>query len=534
MIKLPYKFGKYVLLKKIAQGGMAEIYLAKYKGERGFAKQLAVKRILPHWSDRKEFEDMLVDEARALEHLTHQNIVQVFELGLDNDCFYISMEYIDGIDLGALSKKVRGQDKLIPEKFSCYIFCEVLKALDFAHSRAEEDGTLLNIVHRDISPQNILVSFNGEVKLTDFGIARGSHREQETTVDRLKGKYAYMSPEQASLGAVDLRSDLYSTAIVLYELLSGSKLFGGQTDCETIENVRSAKFPFGWSWGLSLTMRQILNKALMKDPGKRYQCAAEFLKDLDKYIKMKSLHTHSIELAEYLRETGIKRELVKKDVEKKRGTKILGGFKNATKYKMRRASLIRYVALIMLFLPFLTANLGKATGNIEQRKLPLPAEVPELKGGYISIETDPSGAEGVVWIGGVEKRFKTPFILTGLDVKEETKVEIRLSKSEFEMFEDKFVLRNSDSKISKKYKLKSLKDGTISIQARPWGIVSIAGVLSGREAPVHRMKLRPGVHQILVRYPPADMIARAEVIITPGARHSCLADFTRGAMLKCR
>ena len=297
-MRLPHKFGKYALVSKIAQGGMAEIYRAKYFGEGGFIKDVAVKRILPAWSDNKEFVTMLCDEARALVHLQHQNIVQVYELGKDGDIYYISMEYVEGVDLRRLFRKI----SRLPLRFTCFIVAEILKALNFAHNRATGQGRKLNIIHRDVSPQNILLSFNGEVKVADFGIAKGMHRSFETRTDQVKGKYAYMSPEQASGMPVDTRTDLYAVGVILYEFLTSRRLYEAPNDLMTIEEVKRSALPEGFEKDIPERIAPIVRRALQKDMDGRYQTASEFLDDLNRFVFSEGLVTHGLELSLYLKE----------------------------------------------------------------------------------------------------------------------------------------------------------------------------------------------------------------------------------------
>lgn len=298
-MKLPHKFGKYVLVSKIAQGGMAEIYRAKYIGESGFEKEVAIKRILPVWSEDRSFVTMLRDEAFALVNLQHQNIVQVYELGKDGDAFFISMEYVDGADLRKVFKKAG--EGILPLKFTCFIIAEILKALDFAHNKKDKDQRSLNIIHRDVSPQNVLISFNGEVKVADFGIAKGAHRQKETTVVQVKGKYAYMSPEQATGAPVDARTDIYAVGVILFELLTGKRLYDSQNELQTIEQVKLSALPDGWDEYVPNDLQTIVKNALEKEPSKRFRSAAQFLNELNRYIFANNLNTSGIELSDHLK-----------------------------------------------------------------------------------------------------------------------------------------------------------------------------------------------------------------------------------------
>src|SRR4029450_2271011 len=215
----PKPFGKYFLIEKLATGGMAEIYKAKNFGVDGFEKLLAIKRILPHCSSDKEFITMLIDEAKLSVALSHTNIAQVFDLGKVGTDYFISMEFVDGINLRELMNRAKETGAQLPEDISVYIVSEICKGLDYAHAKKDTDGNPLNIVHRDISPQNILISYEGEVKIVDFGIAKAATKAHVTQHGALKGKLLYMSPEQAWGKALDKRTDNFSLGVVLYEML---------------------------------------------------------------------------------------------------------------------------------------------------------------------------------------------------------------------------------------------------------------------------------------------------------------------------
>ncbi|MBI4126782.1 MAG: serine/threonine protein kinase, partial [Deltaproteobacteria bacterium] len=188
MMQLPYRFGRYTLLQRLAAGGMGEIYRARYEGEGGFSKTVAIKRVLPSHAADTHLTSMFLDEARVLTYLQHQNIVQVFELGKCEEQFFISMEYVDGIDLRRLFLHLMRGELELPRRFLLHIIAQLLQGLDFVHRSSGPDGRPLHLIHRDLSPANILISWNGEVKITDFGIAKGFHRSEETTTVQLKGK----------------------------------------------------------------------------------------------------------------------------------------------------------------------------------------------------------------------------------------------------------------------------------------------------------------------------------------------------------
>ena len=281
----PKPFGRYVLLDKLAVGGMAEIYKAKTYGVDGFEKLLAIKRILPHCAADKEFINMLVDEAKLTVLLSHANIVQVYDLGKVGDDYFISMEYIGGTNLREVITRLSQQGEKIPEEIAVYIMSEVCKGLDYAHRKTDSQGIPLNIVHRDISPQNILISYEGEAKIVDFGIAKAAMNVSHTMAGILKGKIAYMSPEQALGKPLNHQTDIFSAGVLLYEMLSGEKLFSGETQFEVLNQIRTTRIA---TTSLPAQMpgplKAILAKGLAYNPKDRYQSAADFQLDLTKYL----------------------------------------------------------------------------------------------------------------------------------------------------------------------------------------------------------------------------------------------------------
>jgi len=296
------RFGNYFLLKKIATGGMAELYKAKKSGEKGFEKLLAIKLILPHLASNEEFTSMFVDEAKVAALLNHQNIVQIYDLGRIEDTYCIVMEYVRGRDLRSVISRAIKLRAPIKMEHACLITANVLAGLGYAH-RLRDKGKDLNIVHRDISPQNILISYEGEVKIVDFGIAKAATQSRDTQAGVLKGKLAYMSPEQAQGRQLDMRSDIFSAGVVLYELLTGRKLFQGDTDMATLEMVRAARvepLPSRLSKSFPLELEAILLKALAKEPDKRYQNAADMEGALLDFMRARGYSTSGYSLSGYM------------------------------------------------------------------------------------------------------------------------------------------------------------------------------------------------------------------------------------------
>ncbi len=279
-------FGKYHLLERINVGGMAEVYKAKMIGVEGFEKLLAIKRILPAIAADKDFIAMFIDEAKIQVQLNHANIAQTFELGRISDTYFIAMEYVSGRDLRAVFERLRRRGEVVPVELGCYVISRIAEGLDYAHRKKDASGNDLGIIHRDISPQNILVSYEGEVKLIDFGIAKAANKMMKTQAGILKGKFGYMSPEQVRGLPLDWRSDIFAAGIVLYELLTGERLFTGESDYSVLEKVRTAAVPRPSTVRQTLqpALERIVLKALAKDPDDRYPHASELVADLQRYL----------------------------------------------------------------------------------------------------------------------------------------------------------------------------------------------------------------------------------------------------------
>jgi eukaryotic-like serine/threonine-protein kinase len=274
------EFGKYELLHRLRLGGMAEVWKARESVPPG--RTLALKRILPSFTDEADYVAMFVDEARLCMRLAHPGIVRAYELGQIGDEHFIALELVEGQDLGALIRVAREREEPLGVALACRIAIAVCEALHYAHELCDEHGAPLGIVHRDVSPQNVLVSYDGEVKLIDFGIAKSSEQLMRTQAGLLKGKHGYLSPEQASGQSVDRRSDLFSLGICLYELLAARRLFQGSSDFSTIGKVRNAEIPALESVNREVPpeLATIVHRALARERGARFQSAAEMRRAL--------------------------------------------------------------------------------------------------------------------------------------------------------------------------------------------------------------------------------------------------------------
>ncbi|GAB4197238.1 MAG: hypothetical protein OHK0013_05200 [Sandaracinaceae bacterium] len=296
-------FGKYLLLERVAVGGMAEVWLAKRMQGEGVSELLAVKRILPNLSADAEFIKMFVDEARIAGQLQHPGIVPMLELGRIGQSFYIAMEYVWGRDLLQILRTVKAAGERIAPAAAAYIGAKVCEALHYAHVKTDKSGKPLELVHRDVSPQNVLVSFDGKVKLIDFGIAKAATRTTQTQAGTLKGKVGYMSPEQVRGQPVDARSDLFAVGTLLYEMLTVRPLFARGNNFEAMNRVREADVPplLERAPDCPPTLAAIVMRALAKEPVDRYASAQEMQRALALFLADHASAFERYDLATWLR-----------------------------------------------------------------------------------------------------------------------------------------------------------------------------------------------------------------------------------------
>ena len=282
-------------------GGMAEIFRGKSIGAEGFEKVVAIKRILPHFSEDEGFVTMFKDEARVAAQLTHANVVQIFDFDEVDGLFYIAMEYVEGQDLKRVLDMGAKHAKPLSIAQSVYILIEASQGLHYAHTRVV-DGTPLNIIHRDVSPHNIMVSFNGEVKIMDFGIAKAASRSTKTRVGTVKGKCAYMSPEQARGKPLDGRSDLFALGVTLWEMLTGKRLFVGESDFETLNNVLKAEVPPPSELNPEVPkdLEAIVLKSLARDRENRQADVGQFVSELRRWFYANVPDPEAVNLKGYM------------------------------------------------------------------------------------------------------------------------------------------------------------------------------------------------------------------------------------------
>ena len=280
------QFGKYTIIKKLAGGGMAEIFLACDLGPAGVGRFLAIKKALAHFSENEEFIDMFKNEGKVACNLKHGNIAPIYEFGFENNQLYLSMEYISGRNLRELIRKTMSLKTALEIPYSIYMIKEVAAGLNYAHNAVDSStGQPLHLIHRDISPQNVMISFDGDVKIIDFGIAKIADTDL-TKAGHLKGKFGYMSPEQARGEKLDIRGDVFCLGIILWELLANKRLFKCENEMATLRKVQAGEIPNLQNINpqVSSDLDKIVMKALKKNKNSRYKTALELERDLNRLL----------------------------------------------------------------------------------------------------------------------------------------------------------------------------------------------------------------------------------------------------------
>jgi serine/threonine protein kinase len=530
-------FGQYILLEKVAAGGMAELFKAKKIGIEGFERVLAIKRILPHLSSDEEFINMFIAEAKLVARLSHKNIAQVYDFGKIGQNYFIAMEYIRGKDLRGILKRCKEKNSKLPVALAVFIAKEVSSALSYAHRQKDGMGRSLNIIHRDVSPQNILISYEGEVKVVDFGIAKaGTHSKTITGV--LKGKLSYMSPEQAWGKPIDHRSDIFSLGIVLYEMLTGERLFKGNTEINTLERVREAKvetFPSSINADLPSELDVKVLKALAKEVTDRYQDASALESDLGDTLFKLSSTDPALLLKQFMHDlfqTDIETEH-KSEIQEETMSIQFARKAKAEEIKSRRAETIKrtqapqvpapkkrrifpYVISVALVVSIIVAALmfwiNKSENTVSQVHAPAADNTVKTKNMDMQVnkQTDKQQTEiqktaveegkgGVtvnafpwanVYLNG-KSYGTTPQTVRDLKAG---KYKVRLQNPDFPVWETK--VRVSEGEIARvSHRFEAF--GKVIINATPWADVYLDGTLKG-QTPLTIDKVAAGKHQIKV------------------------------------
>jgi serine/threonine protein kinase len=301
---------KYRVIRKLDSGGMAEVFQGVAEGIEGFKKKVAIKRVLPHLVENKKFLAMFLDEARLSLRMNHANVVHVFDIGQAGGTYFIVMEFVDGTNLKKLMQWMRENGTRMPLPMAIHIVMEIGRGLAYAHELSDADGKNLGIVHRDVSPPNILLSRQGEVKIVDFGLAKATSQLEHTDPGVVKGKFAYLAPEAAWGRDVDHRADIFACGIMLYELIAAKRLFLGETDVKTVELVRRAEVPpldFLDSEKRPV-LEGIVRKALAYEPAERYQSCSEMAEDLANFLFSQRLKITGFDLRRFIEKYMVEEE----------------------------------------------------------------------------------------------------------------------------------------------------------------------------------------------------------------------------------
>jgi len=301
---------RYRVIDKLESGGMAEVFRAESSGLEGFRKQVAIKRVLPQHGRNAQFMSMFLDEARLSAQLSHSNCVQVFDIGVRDDAYFIVMEFVDGANLRSIATSLQTNGRTFPIPIAVHIAHEICKGLSYAHELTDRNGQPLRIVHRDVSPPNVLLTKHGEVKLVDFGLAKATSQLEPSEPGIIKGKFAYLSPEAALGEEVDCRTDIFAVGIILWELLASRRLFTAERDLQIVHKVQAAKVPPISQLNPSVPpeLEAIVNRALARDPSDRYATARELGQDLSRFLFRLGQPVSSYDLATIVQATMRERE----------------------------------------------------------------------------------------------------------------------------------------------------------------------------------------------------------------------------------
>ena len=297
-------FGKYTLIAKIGHGGMAEVFLAANRGPAGFTKLAVLKRLHPHLEDEENLLGMFLDEARLAARLNHPHVVQTYEVGQSDGLHYLAMEYLEGQSFARILRHARQTEQPLPLAVGVRLFIDVLDGLHYAHTLRDFDGSPLGVVHRDISPGNLFVTYEGQVKLLDFGIAKAGTQLNETRAGQVKGKFAYIAPEQARPGGHDHRADIWSLGVVMWEAFAGRRLFKGESEVLTLHNTLNSQVISLDTEidGIPEQLAAIVDRALQRDPDMRYQSAHEMREDLEGFMHDAGLRASRSDIGRFVTE----------------------------------------------------------------------------------------------------------------------------------------------------------------------------------------------------------------------------------------
>lgn len=484
----PQPFGKYYLLERIATGGMAEIFKAKYRAEGGFEKTLVIKRILPHLAQDDDFIAMFRDEAHLTVRLNHANIVQVFDFGKHEEDYFLAMEYVQGQNLRQVMRRCQELGAPVPIPFALLAVNEVAKGLNYAHTRRDDSDQLLGVIHRDVTPSNVLVSYEGEVKIADFGIAKAQSRASGTQAGMIKGKAAYLAPEQVMGRPIDARVDLFSLGAVLWEMLVGRKLFTGDTDFEIMAKITKGPIPAPSQANAAIPpdIDHVVMRCLERDPERRYPGAAALQKDLTPLLQKYGATVTTVDVSSFLRRIFRKEMEAEREASKSlrlptaaqldaasEGATLIGGADRlpAVKRKPGRTApwMVAGVGLLVGAGAFLGARFAPAPDAVIVIASPTPVA---LASPHASALASP---------GPTPERAADP---TPTPTPKVTSTKIAL-------------VRPSPSPSATPTRAATpIRYGVLKLDSQPWGEIYVDGRKIGRQTPAFDLKLPAGTHEI--------------------------------------
>ncbi len=507
------KIGKYLIREHIASGGMAEIYRGSLEGPHGFVKDVVIKAIHPHLSKDEKYIKLFLREAKLCSGLNHSNIVQVYEFLEESGRYYLVMEYVKGVDLVKVIRRSREKGIPIGIPRTIRIFQSVLSALDYAHNYINEAENILGIIHRDISPQNILISINGDVKITDFGIAKAAYSSGFTSQGAIVGKIDYMSPEQAFAREVNFTTDIFSTGIVLWETLTENKLFFADTDIELLEKVRRCEIirPSAINPEVDEQFERIIMKALQTDPSFRYQKASEFANALGQYLKE---YPHSIEeenlsdymkalFPEFLQEHSHKTQILEEDDGEK------------THNKGRKRAIIIFVSIfvVLLFL-FGVLFMPRSQENISLIHDVNIIPITDLADINSFPDKDIKKSNDIIVV--MEDTLPEKSDEDG----EELKIDIQSTKADKKK---KTPLNQRAEQVSDQ---KSVRTGRLSINAIPWADIYIGKKKIGT-TPIFNYEIRSGSVEVIYKNDVLGVERKKKIKIEPDIENKYTEDLTK-------
>lgn len=520
--------GRYALIKRIGRGGMAEVWVGKAFGGHGFEKIVAIKILIPDKVASEDYQRSLSDEAKIHVALKHPNIVDIYDFNFEAQHPYLVMEYVEGMELRGVLKELRRRNEVMPASIACFIISELAEALKHAHERCNDSGKPLGIVHRDVSPSNILISKEGQVKLSDFGIAKSTLQSDVTQAGQIKGKFRYMSPEQAHGHAIDHRSDIFSLGLVFYELLFGRPTYEDSQESKIYEMARNGSVRIPET--ADRHQRKILEKLLSLHPQDRYPDLGVFQKEIQAYIAERNLEFDRQSVKSYLQglqlhqmgeSTSYRQEaenwtpLPSSQILDETGqisilSQVGSQKKGIKKWKWAMGATLLLAGLI-----------GAPWYLTKERSVAaLPPQVIPTKGS-LQINTVPPGTSAKIQYGDTTVVKTTPVTLSDLPLN--LPIAVSISKKGYKSQEKKITLTPGNENQTVQLTLPEIKLIPVYFHAEPFAEVSIPGLFSKSETPFQE-SLPDGKYTVTFTYPHTGKQTTASLDTTQGGPISCRAD----------